>query len=152
MNHHEHHEGNHPELEECCGGGCCAEDTNADRAYKIWYILQWIFLWGAFLCSLLTLLLLPKIVRKEVTSEQALKAGWIENYLKLNKEIYETAEYKEITKQNIDMLIEQQKARMQMYKQQLQESANGAQTQEDLPLEETATTWEVVMQNTTTGN
>lgn len=135
MNHHEHHENHNHEMhnhvnDECCWGGCCEDDAKLERAYRIGYILQWVLLWGAFLCSLLTLLFLPKIIRREVTAEQALKAGWYENYMRLNKEIYDTPEYKEITKQNIDMIIQQQKAQMQMYKQQLQEGA----TNPDMPM------------------
>lgn len=126
MNHHENHKQHESyEMDECCGGGCCGTDTKMEAAYRVSYILQWIFLGGAFVCSLLTLLFLPKIVRKEIIAEQALKAWGVENYLRLNKEIYDTPEYKEITRQNIDMLIEQQKAQMQMYQQQLEaEAAN----------------------------
>jgi hypothetical protein len=73
---------------------------------------------GAFLCSLLTLLFLPKIVKNAIIHDQALKAGGEENYEKLSKEIYETQDYKAMMKSQVDLFIEQNKATIQMYKSQ----------------------------------
>ena len=114
---------------ECCGSGACCDEVYDDcddccnsGAAKAGYILQRVFLGGAFVCSLLTLLLLPKIigsvVKKQLVAEQALKAGGIENYEKLNKEIYNTADYKELMKQQVDIFIEQNKAQIQAFKEQ----------------------------------
>lgn len=116
MNHHEHelHEKN------CCGGVCGSEEVSVSTN-KAAEVLKWIFLWGAFLCSLLTLIMLPKIVRKEIIADQALKAWGIENYEKLNREIYESPEYKERMKAEVDNFIQQSKVQMEMMKQQEQQ-------------------------------
>lgn len=134
MNHHEHELHNE---ETCCGAGCC-EQSGASKAGEI---LKWIFLGWAFVCSLLTLVMLPKIVRKELVSEQAMKAGWIENYDRLNKEIYEAPEYKERMKQEVEMFIQQSKAQMEMMQKQGQQADPSAMLQ----TEETGTTatWSV---------
>lgn len=120
MNHHEHehHEHEHHD-HECCGGWCCEETSS--RALKAWIILQRLFLWGAFVCSLLTLLLLPRLVKKYIVAEQALKAWWVENYMRLNKEIYESPEYKERMKSEVENFIQQSKMQMEMMKQQEQQ-------------------------------
>lgn len=124
-----HHDDMHKHEEnkaDCCGTGCCADEDCDAYGYsakeKTAYILQWVLLGGAFLFSLLSLLLLPKIVRsavkKEVVAEQVLKAGGEENYERLNKEIYYTQDYKDMIKQQVELFIEQNKAQMEMYKQQ----------------------------------
>lgn len=127
MNHQEehqeelhHHAHAHLNADTCCGGGCCEdEDCAADeRKMRLALIAQRVLLGGAFLFSLLTLIFLPRIVKKELVQEQALKAGGLENYEKLNKEIYDTKEYKEMMKSQVEMFIQQQKATMEMYKQQ----------------------------------
>ena len=71
MNHHEHESIENEK--DCCGAGCGCEVYN-DSGSKVGAILTWVLLGGAFLCSLLTLVLMPKIIRKEIVSEQALKA------------------------------------------------------------------------------
>lgn len=121
---------------DCCGAGCCdtvecddCEDCGLSAKESAAYIAQRILLGGAFLFSLLSLIMLPKIVRsavkKEIIAEQVLKAGGAENYERLNKEIYNTQDYKDLAKQQVDMFIEQNKAQMDMYKQQ--KSAPSAQ-------------------------
>lgn len=118
---HEHHA--HLNADSCCGGGCCEDEdcAAADRKMRCALIAQWVLLGGAFLFSLLTFIMLPRMVKKELVKEQALKAGGIENYEKLNKEIYDTKDYKEMMKSQVDMFIQQNKATMEMYKQQAQQ-------------------------------
>lgn len=70
---------------------------------------------------------LHRAVRQELVGEQALKAGGQANYDKLNKEIYETPEYKEMMKKQVEMFIQQNKATMEMYKQSANQQAE-AQT------------------------
>lgn len=138
MNHHEI-EGEQTE-KECCGAGCCDTGMISPRAYRAGMILQWVFLGGAFVCSLLTLVLLPKLIKREIVAEQAMKAGWIENYDRLNKEIYDAPEYKERMKQEVEMFIQQSKAQMQM-----EQSGNEQQVDPSMmPVEEqtgTMATW-----------
>jgi hypothetical protein len=126
MSHHHEQEELENQLEHhngaCCGWACHDEDCGSETALKAWIILQRVFLWGAFVCSLLTLLLMPKIIRKEIIAEQALKAWGIENYNKLNDEIYNTPVYKEAMKQQVDMFIQQSKMQMEM-QQQAQQGA-----------------------------
>jgi hypothetical protein len=125
MNHQEHElENDVNTAKECCGEGCCGEEVYLESGSKVAMILQWILLGWAFLFSLLTLIMLPKIIRKEIVSEQALKAGGIENYMKLNKEIYDAPEYKERMKQEVETFIQQSKAQMEMMKNQPQADAN----------------------------
>ncbi len=147
MNHHEkeemenqldHHNG-------ACCGWACDEDCGSESALKAWIVLQRIFLWGAFTCSLLTLLLMPKIIRKEIVAEQALKAWGIENYNRLNAEIYETPSYQEAMKQQVEMFIQQSKMQMEMQQQaqdvQAQDwDAAGIDPTTLVPTEEGATT------------
>lgn len=120
MNHHEHEFMQNEK--DCCGQGCCQEEVYLESSSKALTILQWALLGWAFLCSLLTLVLMPKIIRKEIVSEQALKAWGIENYNKLNKEIYDAPEYKERMKQEVEMFIQQSKAQMEMIKNQAQQT------------------------------
>jgi hypothetical protein len=139
MTHTEHEEmATDVSKKECCGSGACCDEAYDDcddccdsGTAKVGYILQRVFLGGAFVCSLLTLLLLPKIigsvVKKQLVAEQALKAGGIENYEKLNKEIYNTADYKELMKQQVDIFIEQNKAQIEAFKQK-----DAPQTQEEV--------------------
>lgn len=140
MNHHEHEWVQNEK--ECCGGGCGCE-VYTESGSKVASILTWILLGGAFLCSLLTLLLMPKIIRKEIVSEQALKAGWIENYMKLNKEIYDAPEYKERMKQEVEMFIQQSKAQMEMMKNQEQQvdPSTMLPTEETTAAVDTGSTW-----------
>ena len=132
MNHHEHESIENEK--DCCGAGCGCEVYN-DSGSKVGSILTWVLLGGAFLCSLLTLVLMPKIIRKEIVSEQALKAWGIENYMKLNKEIYDAPEYKERMKQEVEMFIQQSKAQMEMMKNQEQQADPSTM----LPIDEATT-------------
>lgn len=130
MNHTHEDMHNAVEKKECCGaGGCCdmeecndCDDCGLSAKERAAYIAQRVLLGGAFLFSLLSLLMLPKIVRsavkKEIVAEQVLKSGGEENYERLNKEIYNTQDYKDLAKQQVEMFIEQNKAQMDMYKQQ----------------------------------
>lgn len=144
---------NHHELEwvqnekDCCGAGCC--EVYNDSGSKVWAILTWILLGWAFVCSLLTLILMPKIIRKEIVAEQALKAGGIENYDRLNKEIYEATEYKERMKQEVEMFIQQSKAQMEMMKNQWQQADVNAQQPQITPEQKAAI--EAMMGTGTTG-
>lgn len=144
MNHQEHEEVQNGK--DCCGAGCgCEEAVYMGTYSRGWAILKWVLLGWAFVCSLLTLILMPKIIRKEIVAEQALKAGGIENYDRLNKEIYEAAEYKERMKQEVEMFIQQSKAQMEMMNNQDQQVDPSTM----LPDEATGTTntW-----TTSTGN
>ncbi len=123
MNHHENqeelHEHHHAHNEQggCCGG-MCGDDDMCDRNMKIAMIAQRVLLGGAFLFSLLTLVFLPRIVKRELAEDQALKAGGMDNYKRLNDQIYNTQDYKDYMKTQVDAFIEQNKATMEMYKQQ----------------------------------
>ncbi|MBP6085695.1 hypothetical protein KA478_00495 [Patescibacteria group bacterium] len=136
MNHHEHHENEAAHAEkECCGAGCCNDEAcegSSSACRTAGAILKWVFLGGAFVCSLLTLLFLPKIIRKEIIAEQASKAGGTENYMRLSKEIYESADYKEMMKQQVEMFIQQNKAQMEMYKQQAAQPEEPAISEENV--------------------
>lgn len=121
MNHLEHESIQNEK--ECCGAGCGCE-VYTDSNSKASSILTWILLGWAFVCSLLTLLLMPQIIRKEIVAEQAQKAWGIENYMKLNQEIYDSPEYKERMKQEVEMFIQQSKAQMEMMKNQQQEQVD----------------------------
>lgn len=141
MNHHEHEWIENEK--DCCGAGCC--EIYNDSGSKVGSILTWVLLGWAFVCSLLTLILMPKIIRKEIVSEQALKAGGIENYMKLNKEIYDAPEYKERMKQEVEMFIQQSKAQMEMMKNQEQQADPSTM----LPIDESGA---VSTGSTATGN
>lgn len=119
MSHHEHEHHEHVEKNECCEGGCCGDENTS--ALKAGIVLQWVFLGGAFVCSLLTLILLPSLIKKHIIAEQAIKAGGIENYERINREIYETPEYKERMKAEVENFIQQSKLQMEMMKQQEQQ-------------------------------
>ena len=146
---------NHQENEEvqngkdCCGGGCGCEEVYMGSYSTAWEILKWVLLGWAFICSLLTLILMPKIIRKEIVSEQALKAGGIENYMRLNSEIYDAPEYKERMKQEVEMFIQQSKAQMEMMKNQWQQADVNAQQPQITPEQKAAI--EAMMGTWTTG-
>jgi hypothetical protein len=125
MSHHEHEHHVHAEKNECCGGGCCGDENTS--ALKAWIVLQWVFLGGAFVCSLLSLVLLPSLIKKHIVAEQAIKAGGISNYERINREIYETPEYKERMKAEVENFIQQSKLQMEMMKQQEQQGQQGQQ-------------------------
>lgn len=147
MSHHEHEHHDHVEKNECCGGGCCGDENTS--ALKAGIVLQWFFLGGAFVCSLLTLILLPSLIKKHIIAEQAIKAGGVQNYERINREIYETPEYKERMKAEVDNFIQQSKLQMEMMKQQEQNQgqqidpsammpAEGETGQPDAPADEKA--------------
>ena len=145
MNHHEHEEIQNEK--DCCGGWCGCEVYTESNS-KVASIMTWVLLGWAFLCSLLTLILMPKIIRKEIVSEQALKAWGIENYNKLNKEIYDAPEYKERMKQEVEMFIQQSKAQMEMMKQQEQQVDPSTMLPvEETPTENNVATWSTGMVN-----
>jgi len=82
------------------------------------------------------------MVEKEMIKEQALKAGGMENYERLNKEVYETEGYKTLMKAQVNQFIEENKITVDMYMKQQEAAANGqtAQPQIDISAEDATAT------------